>query len=156
MVDTLSKSLDTLASQVRVWLTPTVEADCPRAEAVKLRMFLRNLENAAAQARVQEEGLIDADHSLAATMEGLAESFAKWPDGVTLGRQAIQSFVGVFNEAAAHAWALEMALRLHAGAIAEAEIDIETLALARKLVVGGVIRGSRIGHSPPFNGGDAA
>lgn len=150
---TLSASLSLLVAQVTIWLTPSIGADCRRQDAAKLRIFLANLTEARDQARAQEEGLIDPEQSLSATMEGLAESFAKWPDGVMLERRAIQRFVAVFNEAAAHAWALEMAMRLHAGIIADTDID--TLTLARKLRRGGVARASRLGPDQS-GGGDAA
>lgn len=153
MADTCTTKLDQLLSQARGWLTPRVEAECPRHDAAKLRIFVSNLAAARDQVHLMEEGLhIDPAESLAATMEGLAESFARWPDGVRLERPAIQRFVAVLNQAAATAWALEVAMRIHAGAIAAT--DIETLAC--HLHRGAVSRASRLAADHPGGSGDAA
>ncbi|CUW41105.1 conserved protein of unknown function [Magnetospirillum sp. XM-1] len=143
MADTCTMLLDDLLATALTWLGPTIDAECRRQDAAKLRVFVGNLKDARDLVHLMEEGLVaDPKDSLATTMEGLAESFAAIPDGATLSRESRQTFIAVFNEAAARAWAWEMALRLHAGIIATT--DIETLALARKLRLGGVQRASNL------------
>jgi len=160
MADTLSASLDLLVAQVTTWLTPTIDADCRRQDAAKLRVFLANLMAARDHARLIEEGLADGGAPLSVSLEGLANAFAAMPDGTVIGRSSLNVFVATLTEAASSAWALELALRIRARAVIEDEIDIETLALARKLVVGGVVRGSRLAARPAPSaapeGGDAA
>ena len=150
--NTLSASLDALVAQVTTWLKPTVEADCRHQEAAKLRIFLRNLEEARDQARLQEEGMA-AELVLAQSLEDLAESFAGFPDPAIMTRATIANYVAALTELSAYAWALEMYVRRHAGVIADT--DLETLALARSLILGGVQRADRLGQGQP-SGGDAA
>jgi len=147
MADTCTMLLDELLATATTWLGPTIDAECRRQDAAKLRIFVSNLKDARDLVHLMEEGLVaDPADSLAATMEGLAQSFANIPDGATLSRAARLTYVAVFNEAAARAWAWEVALRLHAGIIATT--DIETLALARKLHLGGVQRASNLNQPP--------
>ncbi|EME69747.1 hypothetical protein H261_11954 [Paramagnetospirillum caucaseum] len=156
MTDTCTMLLDELLATAQTWLKPTIDAECRRQDAAKLRAFVTNLQDVRDLVHLMEEGLVaDPADSLAATMEGLAQSFAAIPDGATLSRAARLTFIAIFNEAASRAWAWEVALRLHADIIATT--DIETLALARKLRLGAVTRASALGFGPqpPERGGAA-
>ena len=117
---TVTGMLVQLLAQAKGWLIPRVEADCARHDLAKLRIFVRNMERARDLARLQEEGLADGALSLSATMAGLADTFASFPDGATLDLATIQRFVAVFNEAEATAWALEMRAHLMSGRAGEA------------------------------------
>lgn len=156
MTDTCTMLLDELLATATTWLRPTLDAECRRQDAAKLRVFAANLKDVRDLVHLMEEGLVaNPADSLAATMEGLAASFAAIPDGATLSRASRLTFIAIFNEAASRAWAWEVALRLHADIIATT--DIETLALARKLRLGGVTRASALGFGPqpPERGGAA-
>jgi len=140
--NTLYATLDGLVAQVTTWLTPTVDADCRRQDAAKLRIFLANLTDARDQARLQIEGL-GTEPVLARSLEDLAESFAGFPDPAILSRATVANYVAALTELSAYAWAYEVAERIRGGSTTAD--DIETLALARKLHLGGVVRADRLG-----------
>lgn len=145
----LTAHLDLILHTARSWLVPTIEGQCARPDAAKLRAMVANLEDLRTRLHDLENGAPE-DHSLSASFEALAEDYAKHPHGMTLTRADVIRHVAMFNEAAAWAWCFEMAARVRGGATMPE--DIKVLRLAKVLSV----RGVTVGADLPSTGGDAA
>ena len=145
----LTAHLDLILHTARSWLVPTIEGQCARPDAAKLRAVVSNLEDLRARLLDLENGAPE-DHSLSASFEALAGAFAKYPLGMTLTRDDVINYVAMFNEAAAYAWCFEMAARVRGGAALPEDIKVLRLA---KVLAG---RGVTVGADLPSTGGDAA
>lgn len=145
----LTAHLDLILHTARSWLVPTIEGQCARPDAAKLRALVANLDELRARLHDLENGAPE-DHSLSASFEALAESFAAFPQGMTLTRADVISHVAMFNEAAAWTWCHEMAARVRGGAALPEDIKVLRLA---KILSG---RGVTVGADLPSTGGDAA
>jgi hypothetical protein len=148
---TITHDLDLALNTVRTWLTPTVDSQCGQPDAVKLRILRRNIEEIRERVAFIEGGELPEGYSLAATIEAVAELFARHArDGVQLQTDAVVGIVGLLNEAAAWAWTYEQFFRAATGK--PLPDDLAVLRLAKVLVN----RGVTAGMPDQPTGGDAA
>lgn len=131
----ITAHLDLIINSANLWLVPTVEAECPRVDAAKLRTLMTNLTEIRARIAEAEQG-VPADQSLSRFFEEAAERWAACTNGVTLSRAQVIEHVALFNEAAAWAWTHELAARLQGGQTLPA--DGPVLRLAKVLDKAGV------------------
>lgn len=110
----ITAALDATLNTMRAWLVPTVEGQCARPDAAKLRVLVDNLAQTRDIVAEAETGM-PGDASLSGFFEAAAERYAVHGQGLTLDRAAIIELVAVFNEASAWAWAYELGLRLSGG-----------------------------------------
>ncbi len=109
---------DDLRRQIHVldaWLKPTIDSQCPRQDAVKLRALRTNLVEIAGQIETMES-VVPAP-SLADSLEAFAESVAAYPDGMVLERQAVTLLLIALSSGAVLLGVLVYALGCHFGLI---------------------------------------
>ncbi len=135
MDSSITNDLKEILHTVDHWLVPTVAAETSFPNSAKLRVLRNNLGDVLERIR-EVEGDGKAVAAVSASLEEVAERFASFMPAATFEREAITAMVGLFNDLAAHAWALEVGLRLASGGTLPD--DLQTLAVARVLVKRGI------------------